>query len=152
MVIGLTEVQFVCQIGRPGSRQTELADRIGRHEVLLSINHNHYNFREQINIKKNEKKFKRITWREAFYQSKASIQFHHCLWHSKTETVRLHCSIATNCPNTLSNFNLASKRNVWMQRTPQRVSKMHCRFGFAWRRLILLADTEVYEPIAFEQM
>ena len=43
MVIGLSGVQFV--INKSDSCYTRMIpDQIGRHEVLLQINHNHYNF------------------------------------------------------------------------------------------------------------
>ena len=51
MVIGLSGVQF----GRPILLITRMiTDPIGRHNVLLPVNHNHYNFRktESFNWKK----------------------------------------------------------------------------------------------------
>ena len=45
-------IRVINTIGRPGSGSlicliaSTITDQIGRHEVLLPINHNHYNFRE----------------------------------------------------------------------------------------------------------
>ena len=70
MVIGLSGVQFVCnytsdnKIGRPRSgspiclSRVWITDWIGRHEVLLPINHKNYNLRE----KKNSQVLKMPLW------------------------------------------------------------------------------------------
>ena len=58
MVIGLSEVQFGLESQNRTTAQREsdivyheymITDRIGRHEVLLPINHKNYNFREKKN-------------------------------------------------------------------------------------------------------
>ena len=48
MVIGLSRVQFAIVINKSDSCFNRMIpDQIGLHEVLLPINHNHYNFREK---------------------------------------------------------------------------------------------------------
>ena len=56
MVIGLSGVNSVCNYTSDDLFITSMiTDRIGRHEVLLTINHKNYNFRE----KKNSQVYKR---------------------------------------------------------------------------------------------
>ena len=48
MVIGLSRVQFAIVLNKSDSCFNRMIpDQIGLHEVLLPINHNHYNFREK---------------------------------------------------------------------------------------------------------
>jgi len=47
-----------------------ITDRIGRHEVLLPINHKNYNFRE----KKNTKVWKRKIYIKSFYFNSTVIE------------------------------------------------------------------------------